>query len=495
MRKIIVFILITQSLFLFSEVKPNALFSDHAVLQQGVEVPVWGKAKEGEIVTVKIQDQTQTVTAESGKWMVRFKVLKPGGPFTLLIKGENELLFQDIYVGENWICSGQSNMERRLGLQKGQQPLDNREQEVATANYPLIRHFLVSKNIADTPLDEVQGKWEVCSPQTAANFTAVGYYFGRDLHQKLQVPVGLIHSSWGGTPAEAWTRSEVLKSSFPEVLVSEQRAIEDYADALEKYNKELEKATAEASSRGLPSPKKPDPPKEPSKNKRSSSLYNAMISPLLPYAIRGVIWYQGEANNGSAMRYRTLFPAMIADWRTQWGGKEFPFLFVQVAPFKKLSPEIREAQFLSWKNTPNTSMVVTTDIGDENDIHPTRKEPVGQRLALAARALAYGESIEYSGPAFESATFKDEKATITFSHVGKGLTTKMGALQGFEIAGSNKKYYPAEASSIGKSTIVVSSPEVTSAAYVRYGWSNVPVVNLYSEEGLPASPFRSEIQD
>lgn len=492
MNKIILFVYLTQAFFLFSALKPNALFSDHAVLQQGVEVPVWGKANEGDIVTVKIQDQTLTATTERGKWMVRFKVLKPGGPFTLSIQGEKELLFQDIYVGETWLCSGQSNMERHLGLQRGQQPLENWEKEVATANYPLIRHFLVSKNNADTPLDDVQGKWVVCSPQTAADFTAVGYYFGRDLHQKLQVPVGLIHSSWGGTRVEAWTRSEVLTTSFPEVSVGHQRAIEDYADALEKNKKELEKGE----SKGLPPPvgyvSLKDPSKSPS---RPSNLYNAMIAPLLPYAIRGVIWYQGETNRGNPRLYRKLFPAMIADWRFQWGGKEFPFLFVQVAPFKDMNPEIREAQFLSWKNTPKTSMVVTTDIGDENDIHPSHKEPVGQRLALAARALAYGESIEYSGPVFESVTFNAEKATITFSHEGKGLTSKMGALQGFEIAGSNKKYYPAEATSIGKSTIVVSNPEVTSAAYVRYGWSNVPDVNLYNEEGLPASPFRSEIQD
>lgn len=482
-----------------AEVKPNALFSDHAVLQQGVEVPVWGKAKEGEKVTVSLADQAVTTTTQGGKWMVRLKNLKSGGPYTLSIKGENTLVFQDILVGESWICSGQSNMERQLGLRTGQQPLLNWEQEVASANYPQIRHFAVARKNSDVPLDETEGNWEVCSPQTVPNFTAVGYYFGRDLHRKLQVPIGLIHSSWGGTPAEAWTRSEILSTSFPEIGDAQKKALANYPAALEKYKAEetklladWEKASSEAKTNGAPAPRKPAPPRDPATNaQRPSNLYNAMIAPIIPYAIRGVIWYQGEANASRAKQYQTLFPAMIADWRTQWGGTPFPFLFVQIAPFKNMNPEIREAQLMAWKKTPATAMVVTADVGDENDIHPNRKEPVGARLALAARALAYGESIEYSGPLFESVTFNEGKALLSFSHTGTGLLAKEGALQGFEIAGADHQFYPAQAIIEGKS-VVVSHPQVSTPTSVRYGWANVPKVNLFNQEGLPASPFRTD---
>ncbi len=274
--------------------------------------------------------------------------------------------------------------------------------------------------------------------------------------------------------------------------------LSSYPSRLEKYKAEEGKRLAdwknalnEAKSKGTPLPCKPAPPYNPATYyNRPSNLYNGMITPIIPYAIRGVIWYQGESNAKGAKQYQSLFPAMIADWRAQWSQGAFPFLFVQIAPHNNMCPEIREAQLMTLKNSPATAMVVTTDVGDANDIHPNQKEPVGARLALAARAIAYGESIEYSGPLFESVTYKEGKAIVSFSHTGKGLMAKEGDLQGFEIAGADAQFYPAQASIEGNS-VLISHPQVSSPTSIRYGWANVPKVNLFNQEGLPASPFRT----
>ena len=482
-----------------AEVKPAALFSDNAVLQQGMDLPIWGTAREGEVVTVECRGQKVSTAAKAGKWLVKLNPLKAGAPFTVVIKGENRITLTNVMAGEVWLCSGQSNMERQLGPRSGQKPLENWVEEMNSANYPQLRHFAVARKSIDMPLEETSGKWEICSPQTVSNFTAVGYYFGRDLHRHLKTPVGLIHSSWGGTPAEAWTRSEVIEQSFPEMAAAYKKSVATYPAVLAKYKAEeqklladWEKASEEAKAKGLVVPRKPGPPRDPAAGQsRPANLYNGMVAPLIPYAIRGVIWYQGESNNGRHQEYQKLFPAMIADWRKQWGGTAFPFLFVQIAPHRGMSPEIREAQLVSWKTTPNTAMVVTTDIGDANDIHPTRKEPVGARLALAARALAYGEKLEYSGPVFQSAEFKDGKAVIAFSHIGDGLLAKAGTLQGFEVAGADGHYAAAQADIVGQ-TVVVTSPQILQPTVVRYGWTNVPVINLFNKNNLPATPFRSD---
>ena len=481
-----------------AEVKLPAFFSDHMVLQQDMPVPVWGTANDGEKVTVKFQNQSVSTTARDGRWMVKLAPLKAGGPFDLNVSGENTVAIGDVLVGEVWVCSGQSNMERQLGPRSGQKPLVNWEQEVASADFPRIRHFAVDRKPSDSPLAGTAGKWDICSPQTAANFTAVGYYFGRDLHRRLGVPVGLIHSSWGGTPAESWTRSDVIARFFPDVVQGQQKSVAGFHAALEKFRADepkllaaWEKAAQEAKTAGKPEPRKPAPPRDPTTSpNRPSSLYNGMIAPLIPYAIRGVIWYQGESNAGRAKQYQKLFPAMIGDWRGQWNEGSFPFLFVQIAPYKGMNPEIREAQFLSWKKTPQSAMVVITDHGDANDIHPTEKEPVGSRLALAARALAYNEKIEYSGPVFEKLKIDGPRAVLTFSHAGGGLVAKDGPLKGFAIAGTDGKFVPAEAVIEGK-TVVVTNKDVPAPVAVSYGWANIPDVNLFNSDGLPASPFRT----
>jgi sialate O-acetylesterase len=483
-------------------VKPNPLFGDNAVLQQGMPVPVWGTASVGEKVSVECAGQKVSATATNGSWSVRLEPMKAGtNPVTMTIMGEtNTVTLTNLLIGEVWICSGQSNMERQLGPRSGQKPLVNWEAEASTADHPLLRHFLVKQTMSTNPLSEVSGNWQVSTPQTVTNFTAVGYYFGRDLQKDLKVPVGLLHISWGGTPAEAWTRWEVMETnpSLSEILPRYSNDVATYADRLAKYQAEEPKlkeeytnAVTKALAEAKPTPRPPAPPRDPLKTQHSPSrLFNGMLHPVIPYAMRGVIWYQGESNGGRAKEYRDLFPAMIGDWRALWGEGNFPFLYVQVAPFKNMGPEIRESQFLTLSKSTNTAMVVITDHGDANDIHPTEKEPVGQRLELAARALAYGEAIEYSGPLFQKADFRGSNSIVSFTHVGTGLMAKEGDLRGFEIAGADGKFVPAVAVVDGPN-VVVSSQQVAAPTAVRFGWTNVPDVNLFNAQGLPASPFRS----
>jgi sialate O-acetylesterase len=469
-------------------------------LQQGKEVPVWGTAREGEVVTVEIENQKISTTAKNGKWLVRLKSLQVGGPYVMKISGDNTVTLRNLLVGEVWLCSGQSNMDRKLGVSAGGPPIPNREVEAAAAQYPQVRFFTVPKKENDTLQTEVSGKWQPCDPAAVLELSAVGYFFGSELHKSIKVPVGLIVSSWGGTPAEAWTPREVLEKNFPRIIERQKEAVANYAKKSSESPAEQSEvpaqsknnpATAKAPGKG--GARKASQDQNPAESpKRPFCLYNAMVNPLLPYAMRGVIWYQGEANNREAEEYQTLFPAMIASWRKVWNQGDFPFLFVQIAPFQAMSPEIREAQFLTWKTTPHTAMVVTTDVGDAKSIHPANKRPVGERLVLAARALAYGEKLEYSGPAYESMTVQGAQAVLTFSHCGSGLLAKGGELKGFVIAGADLQFVPAKAEIKGQ-TVVVSSAAVPSPKAVRYGWVNVPDVNLYNQEGLPASPFRTDV--
>ena len=439
---------------LHAEVKPNVLFTDGAVLQRGQNVPVWGTANDGEKVTVEFAGQTATSTAQGGKWKVELKPLKAGGPFSMKISGDNEVTVNNLLVGEVWVASGQSNMEWTINQ------FFQLEAEKPKANFPQIRMFTVNQVTSLKPLDEVQGKWQESSLETVGDFSAVAFFFARDLQAKLGVPVGIISSSWGGTPAQAWTSAEGLEG---------QPKLKDYTDQLKAA------VIPENGPHHLP-----------------AALYNAMIAPVVPYGMKGVIWYQGESNAGQSKQYQTLFPAMIADWRAKWKLGDFPFLYVQIAPFEGQPPEIREAQFLTLAKSKNTAMAVTTDCGDANDIHPKQKEPVGHRLSLAARALAYGEKIEYSGPLYQEMKAAGGKAWISFSHVGGGLVAKDGGLKGFTLAGADGKFVPAKAVIEGYK-VVVSAEGVADPKAVRYGWENVPDVNLFNKEGLPASPFRTDV--
>lgn len=484
-----------------AEVKLHNLFTEGAVLQREKKVPVWGTARSGEQVIVEIAGQRVSTTAENDRWIAYLKPLKAGGPYTLKVQGDNLVEVKNIYAGEVFVCSGQSNMEWPLIA------AENGASAVADANDPDLHLFNVPKTVSFEPLREVNTKWTPCNPETAKGFSAVGYYFGRMLRQKLKVPVGLIESAWGGTPAEAWTSRDALraKTELDKMVVAQDayRKVypglkEAYDRDLQKYQKDLERSRAE----NTPEPKKPQEPGNPLNPWAPSSLYNGMIAPLLPYGIRGAIWYQGESNAGRAHQYGTLFPAMIQDWRDNWLQGDFAFYFVQLAPWAPAEPgtwpELRETQLLTLSKLKNTGMAVITDIGDKTDIHPRKKQPVGERLALWGLAKIYGLPVEYSGPQFENVEFKDDKAYISFSHVANGLSTAGDGTQGhieqvlgFEVMGPEGRYYHAQARIEGNK-VVAWSKEVPAPVAVRYGWENYPVVNLFNRAGLPASPFRTD---
>ncbi len=457
-----------------ADVRLPALFSDNMVLQQGTAVPIWGWADEGEEVKVSFRGKSLNAKAQNGKWMVKLSRLKAGGPDNLIVEGKNRIELKNVLVGEVWICSGQSNMEL---------PLKNTfeaEAAIAASGNPQLRLFHVPKTKADEPRDDVKGEWNSAGPESTSNFSAVAYYFGRDLQKALKVPVGLIETCWGGSPAEVWMSRRVLEAN-PEYK----------RDILDAYVEKMGKGNTNKSARA---PWKP------------TELYNGMIAPLIPFSIKGAIWYQGESNAGRAKQYRALFADMIRNWRADWAEGDFTFLEVQLAPYDKAKKrsletitekpedsdwaELREAQLLATKVLPKVGMAVITDVGEKDDIHPKKKEPVGTRLALAARGIAYHEKIEYSGPIYKSMKVQGQKIILSFDHAD-GLEARGGELKGFAICGPDKKFVWPKAQ-IDGNRVVVSSPEVTQPVAVRYGWSDFPVVNFWNKAGLPASPFRTD---
>ncbi|TWU45509.1 Glycosyl hydrolases family 2, sugar binding domain [Novipirellula aureliae] len=623
----------------------HPLFSDHLVLQRGEEIPVWGWGVPGQQVLVTLQDKTAEATVEkNGRWQTKLPAFTAGGPFELTakVKGGDQQgvqTIQDVLIGDVWICSGQSNMERPLSAAK------NSDAEISAANYPNIRLFTVPRQISEVPVDSLEGRWEVCTSQFAKSFSAVGYFFGRDLHRELNVPIGLIDASWGGTVAEAWTSAEALESleDFRPKLNALKRLREsrsenplDQRTAMARWWRENDLGTREKWQRRVLTPSvedpwksidlpkrwdqhdlagfdgvvwfrkefelpnasdsiqaelrlgpiddrettwingkkigqtdrfnidrqysikpgvlragknviairvldtggaggffgqpnqmqikfddatslplkgswsykisvplskmslRPDPPVE--NPNRVTVLYNGMIAPLEPYAIKGAIWYQGESNAGRAMQYRELLPTMIKDWRDRFGVGDFPFLIVQLANYmapqqQPVEPgwaELREAQSMTAAKDERTGLAVAIDIGDANDIHPRNKQEVGRRLMLSALKIAYGRDVVASGPKFESVEYKSEKAIIKFSSIGSGLKAKEGKLKGFAIAGSDKTFVWADAV-IDGDQVIVSSPAVSAPVAVRYGWANNPIATLVNEEGLPAIPFRSDV--
>jgi len=480
-----------------ADVIANSLFSDNAVLQRDKRVPVWGKAVDGEKVEVKFAGQKVATVAKDGRWRVWLEPMPASTEGrTMTIRGNNTVSAKNLLVGEVWLCAGQSNMGMQL------KHVSNGREEVASCADSMIRLLTVPQCHADTPKENIAVDWKLCSPATLPDFSAVAYFFGRDLRKALNVPIGLIHSSYGGTSARAWMDRQTLTTDpdFKALLDGQARSEAEFDPAkLEETNKKFkakyDTAVSKALAEGKPKPRGPQVDVPPKEDKcRPACLYNPMIGPLQPYAIRGVAWYQGESDADAPVLYRKLFPALIQSWRKQWAQEKMPFLFVQIAPCRRMPPSIREAQLLAWKSTQETAMVVTSDVGDANDIHPKDKEPVGNRLALAARAMAYGEKLEYSGPEFESMSIRGNRAVIHFSHVGGGLVAKEGDLKGFFVAGDNGTFYPAKAEIKGD-TVEVFSDQVSKPIAVRYGWANVPEINLFNKEGLPASPFRTDVSD
>ena len=471
------------------------------VLQQGQTLPVWGTATPGETVKVTFSGQTATATAgPDGTWRIDLAALSGSKvPESLVVaSSETRFEFQDVVVGEVWLCSGQSNMEYEIcnpALNK-EFTVVNAAQEISAATDPLIRHYKVPKQSSEAPQAEAGGHWEVCSPQTAAHFTAVGYFFARDLRTKLDLPVGLINSSYGGTPIEAWMSAEALAANpaFKPTLERWEKTLAAYPANKVKYDADLA-AWKQEKERGANKPA----PKEPAgKGHRYTpcGLFNGMIHPLLPYAMRGVLWYQGENNASLPEEYEQLLPALISDWRGHWKEGEFSFYYVQLPGWKGGSgqtnwPLFREAQAKSL-STPHTGMAVTIDLGDPTLIHPPYKQEVGRRLALLAENETYGLNIgETSGPTFLSSEKEGATLVIRFAHAG-GLTAKGGAVRGFEISGKDGKFVPAEATLNGDS-VTLSSPDAPQPEHVRYAWANWPEGNLYNEANLPASPFRTDL--
>lgn len=631
-----------------AEVRLPSIIGDNMVLQRGVKVRIWGKANAGERITVTFDRKSvNTVADAQGRWQVWLGPLKAGGPSELTIKGDNVLTIKNVLVGEVWICSGQSNMEWALV-----NTVDGAE-AVAQANYPEIRLFTVEHNTATSALEDVQGRWVVTTPEDAGTFSAVGYFFGREIYQQVKVPIGLINTSWGGTPAEAWTALEALRSSpelkpildryesslnaGPQTKQAYERALAEWEEKnlyLDSENKgeaqgyaDPATSTVDWSKMDLPKqfetagllidgvvwfrkvvdvpatwagrdlvlnltaiddydityfngkkigstgretpnsymvprkyvvpgslvrsgqnviavrvfdrageggfgrggemslrgaggeeislrgdwsykvelalePKRPDWGSRPepvgASNQNSPGvLYNAMLAPLVPFSIRGAIWYQGESNAGRAYQYRTLFPTMIRNWRSVWG-YDFPFYFVQLPNWRARQDqpgesdwaELREAQAMTLRE-PRTGMAITIDVGDGDDLHPRNKLDVGRRLATLALANVYGKEIIPSGPLFDRFKVEGNKVRISFKY-GQGLKTSDGGpVKGFAIAGADRRFVWAEARIEGD-TVVVSTPGIQKPVAVRYGWADNPLVNLYNKAGLPASPFRTD---
>lgn len=482
-----------------ADVKLPTVIGDNMVLQQGRKIPIWGQADPGEKVTVTLGKDTATATADrDGRWMVKLKKQKAGGPHEVTITANSTITLKNVLIGEVWVCSGQSNMQMSVtGVRDA-------PKEIAEADYPNIHLFAVPNVTAAEPQRDCKGSWVTCSPQTVPGFSAVGYFFGRELHRKLGVPIGLINTSWGGTPAETWTSRAALDAvpDLHPLLDRWDQTIANYPQAKAKWDQDMVKwkeAADKAKTEGKPAPQRPWPPQGTDSPHRPGNLYNGMISPLIPYAIAGAIWYQGESNAGRAYEYRTLFPTMIQNWRKDWRQGDFPFLFVQLANFMQTRPdpvdsawaELRESQTRTL-SLPKTGMAVIIDIGEASDIHPKNKQDVGYRLALAAEKITYKQNIVFSGPTYKSMKIEGDKVRLSFRNLGSGLVARDGeTLKGFAVAGEDKKFVWADATIEGN-TIVVRSDQVAKPVAVRYAWADNPVCNLYNKEGLPASPFRTD---
>ena len=482
-----------------ADIKPAPVFGDHMVIQRDMKVPVWGRAAAGEEITVEFAGQNKTVkTGVNGKWRTDLDPMTASTtPRTLTISSGNQtskpVKFEDVLVGEVWLCSGQSNMEFTVN-EKGV-CVAGFVNIQATANYPLIRQIRVPKANRYEPAETFNASWQVCSPQTVGPFSGVAYFFALNLFQKLNIPVGLINCSYGGTPAEAWLSKQVFDVNPAGQLIKARMAkgLTDYQTAKASWDLESEAAKASGAKFEKPAPRPPIGPGHPY---APVGVYNAMLYPLIPTAIRGVIWYQGEANAWHPEEYHELFSALIQQWRKDWNLGDFPFYYVQLPNFKGNESDptgwarLREAQTKTLE-LPNTGMAVTIDVGDRNNIHPRNKTDVGKRLALLALKNTYGKAdIECSGPLFDHCTPAGSEMKIFFKHAS-GLNAKTSSPTGFEIAGKDKMFVPATAI-VKDETVLVSSTNVMNPVAVRYAWVNAPEASLYNGAGLPAAPFRTD---
>ena len=521
---------LTLALFLATAAQADVtlapLFTDHAVLQRDKPLPIWGTAEIGEKITVRFGEQRREATAGyDGRWIAMLEPL-PASMFgsDLTIAGKNTITLHNVVVGEVWLCSGQSNMEWPVGRAA------DAEREIAAADFPLIRHIRIERAVAESPADSVKTSgWQPASPQTAGSFTAVGYFFARNIHQKTGVPIGIVHSSWGGTPVESWMSPAALAGdpAFAVVHQRWQQNLAEYPARKAEYEARLATwtraeadakialtARVETTSRSripvrldpaslyhdwLRTNPRPRAPRGPGDPWTPAGLFNGMINPLLPYALRGVLWCQGESNAERAAEYRALFAAMIHSWRAHFGQDDFPFYWVSLANYgvpadgneKGRSYAIlREAQNKTL-TLPNTGQAIAIDIGDPKEIHPPNKQEVGRRLALLARNRIYGVIGDDTGPVFARATREGAAMRVHFHHVTGGLVAHDKPVQSLELAGIDRVFYPADGG-IDRDTLMVRSFSVREPVAVRYAWTNAPEANLYNGAGLPAVPFRSD---
>ena len=492
----------------YAEITLPRVFGSNMVLQRDMQAPIWGWASAGEEITIALSAEaegiepvatTTAVADANGNWQTKLPAMAAGGPYTLRITGSNTLELTNILFGEVWVCSGQSNMEWPVSIS------NNSEEEIAAATYPKIRLFHIPRIPSGLPQQDVAADWYETTPETIPNFSAVAYYFGRKLYKNLDIPIGLINTSWGGTLIEPWTPPAGL-AGVP-ALASINKEVEgiqanyrsqlpEKIDAIKAWLAETRKAL-ETDAQLKPMPDNIHPLMDAG---RPTALYNGMVHPIVPYAIRGALWYQGESNHQDGMIYHEKMKALINGWREVWGQGDFPFYFVQLAPFNYSNqeggqfflPQIWEAQTATLA-LPNTGMAVITDIGDPRDVHPRNKQDVGRRLALWALAKTYGrDDITYSGPLYKSMVVEGNTIRLAFDYIGSGLTSRDDEpLTWFEIAGEDKQFVEANAT-IDGGTVVVSSETVANPVAVRFGWHQSAEPNFVNKEGLPASPFRTD---
>ena len=484
----------------FAAVRFPHLISDHAVLQRDRPIHLWGHSTAGAHLAAQFHNQTVATVADGyGRWSLYLAPETAGGPYTLTVSGDGApATVADLLVGDVWFASGQSNMEIPLNGFGPETPIKDAAKEIAGANQPQIRLLLVDKKSSDFPLNDVPNRWTTCTPETAQHFSAVAYFFGREISAKEKVPIGLIDSTWGGTPADSWVSMDTLGSDprLLPALASRARFTEGYGD-LENTVAEEKRQDAEAAAAGRPAPSHPSHPEQGSW--LPAGLYNGMIAPFAPLTIKGFLWYQGETNSqpGRAPYYRTLFPALIADWREHFAQGDLPFYFVQISSFHSPAENwglVRDAQRRTLE-VAHTAMVVTLDAGQFGNVHPPDKQTVAARLALAARHLTYGEDVAYQGPLYRETTTElqpDGSAAlrIWFDHA-EGLTSHGQPVTGFEVAGADHRFVPATARLEG-TTAVVQAAAGTVPVYVRYDWASFVEHTLFNGEGLPTSTFTSE---
>ena len=483
---------------LTAQTRLPSILSDNMCLQQMTEVKIWGWDNPGQPVTVNPSwsRPVKTETDNTGNWLVTIKTPKAGGIHKIKVSGSSEKLISNILIGEVWLCSGQSNMDRQLGPRIGQKPIVNYKEESEKANYPEIRLFKVEQNTSEKPLSDCGGKWVECSPEAALDFSAVGFFYGKELYESLSIPVGLIHSAWGGTRVEAWTKKEDLDKE----LLDHVSWLEDNYQADSSYYYRAVKNYKSGLITNQPSI--PESVREHNLGaNRLSVLYNAMLSPLINYTIRGAIWYQGESNRNTWKEYKYRFPGMIESWRKLWNIGDFPFYFVQIAPYNYseefAQPQIVEAQCVALK-LPNTGIAATQDIASFYDIHPPQKEEVGRRLRLIALNQTYGKKdIVFSGPVVKDYQNNDNSYVIQFDPSGGELYSSgsaIGGVRAFYIAGEDKIFYKASVKQEGDK-VILTSPKVKHPVAARYNWSNNGNATIFNSFGLPSLPFRTDKWD